>query len=245
MAKSRRGLTQDLLPFVRNAIGFGDLRVVFQPVVDIRSGEVLAYEALARSQDPAFPSPPVLISAAIQHDCCGELGRILRALAIEGCPSAALFLNIHPKEFEEGWLLRPDDPIFRHDQPVYLEITESVPLSLSTECFGTLREIRNKGVRLVVDDLGAGYSNLKYIADLAPEVVKLDRGLVASLTLDTRLYRLVRALVRLCVDLDAKVVAEGIETESELLAVRDAGVHYGQGYFLARPAFPPPLPRAL
>ena len=95
-------------------------------------------------------------------------------------------------------------------------------------------------MHLVVDDLGAGYSNLKYIADLNPRVVKLDRDLIAGLTRDSRLFKLVSAIVRLCTELDAKVVAEGIETATELDAVVAAGARYGQGYLLARPAFPPP-----
>jgi EAL domain-containing protein (putative c-di-GMP-specific phosphodiesterase class I) len=106
-----------------------------------------------------------------------------------------------------------------------------------------LREIRGKGIYLVVDDLGAGYSNLKYIADLSPRVVKLDRELVAGLTRGSRLHRLVASLVRLCRELDASVVAEGIETVDELAAVCDAGVRFGQGYLLARPAFTPPAVR--
>ncbi|HKO94629.1 MAG TPA: EAL domain-containing protein, partial [Polyangiaceae bacterium] len=103
-----------------------------------------------------------------------------------------------------------------------------------------LSEVRGKGVGLVVDDLGAGYSNLRYIADLAPEVVKLDRGLIVQLVKGTRQHRLVRSIVRLCEDLGTKVVAEGIETEDEARAVIDTGAHYGQGFFFAKPSYPPP-----
>jgi EAL domain-containing protein (putative c-di-GMP-specific phosphodiesterase class I) len=95
-------------------------------------------------------------------------------------------------------------------------------------------------VHLVVDDLGAGYSNLKYIADLHPRVVKLDRELIAGLSRGTRLFKLVAGIVRLCSELDARVVAEGIETVEELGAVIEAGARYGQGYLLARPANPLP-----
>jgi len=115
-----------------------------------------------------------------------------------------------------------------------------VPLSHFRLCQTILSEVRDRGIFLVVDDLGAGYSNLKYIADLHPRIVKLDRGLVAGLAHDTRMFKLVSAIVVLCQDLDAVVVAEGIETVDELRAVVDAGATYGQGYLLARPAFPPP-----
>jgi EAL domain-containing protein (putative c-di-GMP-specific phosphodiesterase class I) len=181
-----------------------------------------------------------LFAAAVAENVTGQLGRILRAMALDGCPGHPLFLNLHPAELNERWVVQPDDPIFQHSEDVYLEITEAVPLSHFRLCKDMLAEVRGRGVHLVVDDLGAGYSNLKYIADLQPRVVKLDRGLVAGLTRDTRLFKLVSAIVRMCSDLDAKVVAEGIETEAELDAVIAAGACYGQGYLLARPAFPPP-----
>jgi EAL domain-containing protein (putative c-di-GMP-specific phosphodiesterase class I) len=242
MGLSRRGITQDLNDFVRESLAVKDVSVAFQPLLDLRTRDVFAYEALLRSKDPRFNGPPALIQFAIDNNCCGELGRLIRQLATHRCGEHALFLNIHPSEFEDGWLVRPDDPIFTHDLPVYLEITETVPVSHAKHCHGSLEEIRSKGVRLAVDDLGAGYSNLKYIADLSPDIVKLDRHLTAQLDQNGRLFRLVRAVVRLCEDLGAEVVAEGIETEGELHAATRAGVHYGQGYFIARPAETPPKP---
>ncbi len=216
------------------------VRVVYQPLVDLKTGKIFAYEALVRSLSDDFDSPMSLFAAAVQHGCTGELGRIIRELAIAGSQSHPLFLNIHPAELNEKWLVQPDDPIFQHSEDIYLEITEGVPLSHFRLCQSILREVRGRGVYLVVDDLGAGYSNLKYIADLQPKVVKLDRDLIAGLRKDTRMYRLVKAIVVLCRELDALVVAEGIETVEELDAVREAGAHFGQGYLLARPASPPP-----
>jgi EAL domain-containing protein (putative c-di-GMP-specific phosphodiesterase class I) len=225
---------------IPNVLSVGALRVVYQPIVDLRRNRIYAYEALVRSDSPHFQGPPALFNEAIRSQVCGALGRVVRELATSSCPDYPLFLNVHPNEFDEGWLVQPDDPIFSHDHPVYLEITESVPLSHFALCHSVLREIRSKGVSLAVDDLGAGYSNLKYIVDLQPEVVKLDRGLVAQAHRDERMQVLLRHIVRLCEELGARVVAEGIETREELDVVRAAGAHYGQGYFLARPSFPPP-----
>jgi EAL domain-containing protein (putative c-di-GMP-specific phosphodiesterase class I) len=217
-----------------------ELFVVYQPVVDLRSRKVFAYEALARTKAPEFDGPLSLFAAAVEHSCTGELGRILRGMSLDGCATHPLFMNLHPAELNEGWVVQPDDPIFQHSEDVYLEITEGVPLSHFRLCQNMLDEVRGRGVHLVVDDLGAGYSNLKYIADLHPRVVKLDRGLIAGLTKSSRLFKLVSAIVRLCGELDSKVVAEGIETQNELEAVVAAGARYGQGYLLARPAFPLP-----
>jgi len=238
-ALSRNTRTMQSLA-IRRVVDARDVRVVYQPVVDLSTQKVFAYEALARSKAPEFAGPIELFKAAVDHSCAGELGRLLRELAVESCPTHPLFLNIHPAELNEHYLVQPDDPIFDHDTDVFLEITEAVPLSHFELCRSMLAEIRGRGVYLVVDDLGAGYSNLKYIADLEPRVVKLDRELVAGLVKDSRLYTLVSGIVVLCEQLGARVVAEGIETVEELDAVIASGARYGQGYLLARPDYPPP-----
>ena len=225
---------------VQWALEAGKLYVAFQPVVDLETMSVFGYEALARSEISEFAHPMDLLRAAMRAGFLGELGRGLRHMALHGCPTHPLLLNIHPNEFDEGWLVRPDDPIAFHDHDVYLEITESVPLSHYRYCHSVLREIRSKGVRIAIDDLGAGYSNFKYIADLEPDLVKLDRELIAGVTRQSRLHKLVSSIVTLCNDQGARVVAEGIETEDELNAVIDTGAHYGQGFYLARPARHPP-----
>jgi len=208
-------------------------------LVTLETNQVFAYEALVRSTSPDYKSPPALFAEAINADCCGALGRQIREEAVANCPFP-LFLNIHPNEFDEGWLVQPDDPIFSHEHPVFLEITESVPLSHFHYCHSVLSEVRSKGAYLAVDDLGAGYSNLKYISDLKPEIVKLDRGLITDIDTDRRQRLLVSGLVRLCTELGAQVVGEGLETKDQVKAAVDSGVHYGQGYVLARPSFPPP-----
>ncbi len=219
-----------------------DLSVVFQPIVRVATGDVYAYEALVRCAVPEYKNPTKLFERAVREQCVGRLGRAIRAVGVPLCAGVPVFFNVHPVELSDRWLVRPDDPIYMHDEPIFLEITESVPLEHFALCRSVLREIRARGdARLVVDDLGAGYSNLKYIADLEPAVVKLDRELVADIDRHPRVQRLVHWLVRLCGDLGAEVVAEGVETEDELACVRDQGVQLVQGYLLARPGFPLPL----
>lgn len=226
---------------MQRLVSIDELSVVFQPIVDLSSGSLFAYEALVRCRRPELASPPVLFERAVSAGCVGRLGRMIREIAMPLASGRPLFLNVHPQELQEGWLVRPDDPIYLHDSSVYLEVTESVPLTHYELCIDVLREVRSRsGLHLVVDDLGAGYSNLKRIADLEPKVVKLDRGLVCGVDRSSRQRQLVASVVRLCADLDASVVAEGIETESELSALKDTGAHYGQGYLFARPAFPMP-----
>jgi EAL domain-containing protein (putative c-di-GMP-specific phosphodiesterase class I) len=221
-----------------------DIDVVFQPIVDLQTGVPFAYEALTRCRWPEFKNPVVLFQQAEAERACGPLGRKIREVAFSRCADAPLFVNLHPHELSDGWLVRPDDPLFFHDRAVYLEITESAAFSYFGLCAGVLKEICSRGgAYLVVDDLGAGHSNLKRIVDLEPHVVKLDLALVRGIEKSRRQQILVRQVVSLCEELGAKVVAEGIETEDELRAVLDTGAHYGQGYLFAKPAYPVPATR--
>ncbi len=212
------------------------LRVVYQPIYQLKTGEVFAYEALARVDAPEFDNLLQLFQAASKVGLVGELGHLHRSQAVGQCPHTPLFINIFPTEFDYELLVRPDDAIFRHKHPVYIEITESVPLSHFEQCHDVIGELRKKGIMLAIDDLGAGFSNLKYIADLVPEMVKLDRGLIAGVQEGDRQSKLVRLMVSLCKDMGAKVVAEGIETIHELIVAERAGVDFCQGYLLGRPS---------
>lgn len=208
---------------------------VYQPIVDLRTGGTYGYEALARCELPDLASPLQLLRAAAGERMLGRLGRELRRTAVAAHPGNRLFLNIHPDEFDEPFLTMLDDPMFNVDE-VYLEITEAAPLTHYRFCRDVLDELRSRGVRLVIDDFGAGYSNVMYVAELAPDIVKLDRTLVTGVHQGTRQHTLLRSLVAMCADQGATVIAEGIETQIELDAVRSAGIELCQGYFLGRPA---------
>jgi len=122
---------------------------------------------------------------------------------------------------------------------VFIEVTESAAFEYFELCSNVLCEICSRsGAKLVIDDFGAGYSNLRRVVDLRPSVVKVDRSIVRGLDTNSRQRVLFRHLVNMCNELGARVVAEGIETLDELKAVRDGGADYGQGYFMARPSFP-------
>ncbi|HKO50865.1 MAG TPA: EAL domain-containing protein [Polyangiaceae bacterium] len=225
---------------VRSLTG-NDINMVFQPIVDIQTGLLFAHEALVRCKLPQYASPLTLFLAAEKEHACGHLGRIIRQQTFERCQDTALFVNVHPEELSQRWLVRPDDPIFFHEREVYLEITESAAFTHYDLCMSVLKDVcARSGAHLVVDDYGAGHSNLARILDLNPKVVKLDGLLIRGIDKDPRRQIMVRHMVALCSDLGAKVVAECIETVEELKAVADLGVHFAQGYVLARPTFPAP-----
>lgn len=229
----------DSLAALRSFVSPENLSVVLQPIVDLSTGETFAHEALVRCDLEAYRNPLDLFDKAVARRCTGRLGRMIREIGVPLC-NGPLFINVHPDELKESWLVRPDDPIYEHDHDVFIEITESVPLSHREVCRNVLAEIGARaGVHLVVDDLGAGYSNLMRIADLEPTMVKLDRQLVQGLQHSKRQRQLVAGVVELCNKLGAEVIAEGVETEEEFDAVRLTGVQYAQGYLFAKPAFPP------
>jgi EAL domain-containing protein (putative c-di-GMP-specific phosphodiesterase class I) len=218
-----------------------DLGVVFQPIVDVASGRALAFEALVRCRHPDYPSPPQLFEAAEKENACGRLGRFIRDVAFESCGDVALFVNLHPQELSSHWLVQPDDPIGFHARPVYLEVTETSAFTHFNLCMGVLKELaRRTGARIVVDDFGAGYSNLERVATIEPAVIKLDLALTREIHRHKPKQTVVRHVTAMARDLGASVVAEGVETLDELHCVRDLGVGFAQGYLLARPSAPPP-----
>lgn len=226
-------------PHAREAFEHQLFSMVYQPIVNLKTGRILAYEALARMRTPHVPNILALFEALEGCGMAGQLGRVLRRLATRNCPYP-LSINLIPSEFAEGWLVRPDDAVFFHRQSVILELTESVPLEYYDRCFDMVEEMRRRALRIAIDDFGSGYSNLKYISDLRPDLVKLDRKLLAGIKPGNRVFRLLRSIVTMVHEMESKVVAEGIETVLEFHAVRECGCDYGQGYFLAMPAEQPP-----
>ncbi len=206
-----------------------------QPIVHLATGSVFAYEGLVRCQ-LAEASALQLLTSAVEQGTMGLLGRYLRQRAMQMAPGARLFINVHPSELDEEYLASPDDPVFSHDGEVVIEVPESAPLVRYRFAHSTIETLRRSGIKLAIDDFGAGYSNLGYITTLAPEVVKLDRELVAGAAPGTRQQQLLASLNALCVAQGAIVVAEGIETETELDAVIQAGIPLAQGYLLGRPS---------
>jgi EAL domain-containing protein (putative c-di-GMP-specific phosphodiesterase class I) len=218
-----------------------DIGVHFQPIVNTTTREIFAYEALVRCRVPAYQSPLALIDAALKEKAMGRLGRRIREATFRGCAGLNVFINIHPAELESRWLVRTDDPLNQHDRQVFLEITECAAFEQFDLCMNVLKNVCSRvGAHLVVDDLGTGHSNLTRVLELEPRVVKLDMGLIRDMDKLPKKRVLVKHLVRLCTELGADVVAEGIETPGELAAACDAGVQLVQGFLLARPAFPPP-----
>lgn len=152
--------------FFDGLVRLDDFSTVFQPVVRLADGGLFCYEALVRCPSVNL-SPAGLFAQAASLRSAGRLGRMIREVAVSLCSGTPLFVNLHPSELEEGWLLRFDDPLFAHDDDIYLEVAESVPTTHADLCESVLAAAcADTGVYLVVDDFGARSSNLQLIADL-------------------------------------------------------------------------------
>ena len=213
------------------------LNADFQPIVNLHSGQTRGYEVLARCGSEGLTEPADLFARATLEKKLGELGRAIRTIAVRECPGKALFIPVHPSELRDRYLVQPDDPIFSHDAPVYLELAQP---TLSGLAMHVIRELGSRSsVSLVIDDLGAGPATLKQIIDLEPVAVKLDRELLAGLDKSRRKQVVVRALVSMCEQLGAQVIAKGVDCEAEAEVARECGVVFAQGFVLGEPS---PLP---
>jgi EAL domain-containing protein (putative c-di-GMP-specific phosphodiesterase class I) len=225
------------------------LRVVYQPIVDLLNGAVVGYEALSRfSLSPVRP-PDQWFSeaAAIGLGVELELHALRAALAERHkLPSGTyLSLNVSPQTAMSPLLsdLLAAFPC----EGLVLEVTEHVGIDDYDALTGSLGRLRSWGLRIAIDDAGSGYASLRHILDIRPDIIKLDIALTRGIGSDPARQALAIALVSFRKDIGAVLVAEGIETRTELEVLVRLGLRHGQGYFLGRPAALPqsvPVPSA-
>ncbi|WP_019015161.1 EAL domain-containing protein [Elioraea tepidiphila] len=224
------------------------LRVAFQPIVVERHGgwSVFAYEALVRGAagEPAGEVLAALRQAADPHvlDLACRLAGLRDAAALGLHRSEALLsLNVLPSA-----TLNPETCLgatlaaarrlgFAPDQ-ILFEITEAEQSRDPGRLRDTVAAQRAHGVRIAIDDFGAGYAGLGLLVEFQPDIVKLDMQLLRGVDRDPVRARIVAAIARVCHDLGITMIAEGIETPEELAALHDMGIRHFQGYLLARPA---------
>jgi EAL domain-containing protein (putative c-di-GMP-specific phosphodiesterase class I) len=216
------------------------LMTAFQPIFNIRSGSVEGVEALTRfvTADAIAPEKWFTNAAAV------GLGTPLEYLAIQTALDAArdlpehlyVALNVSPRTcLDRGLaaiLKRSSIPCAR----IILELTEHAPVHDYAVLTTALAGLRRRGVRIAIDDSGAGFATFRHIVRLAPEFIKLDRELVAGIDVHPAQHALGAAIVMFAREIGANVVAEGVETAAELKAITDLGMEGVQGFLLGRPS---------
>jgi EAL domain-containing protein (putative c-di-GMP-specific phosphodiesterase class I) len=220
----------------------GALTMVHQPIAHLATGEIMGVEALARF-DCKPRRPPNLWfdeAAAVGRGPELELAAIHAALSqLHRFPrDTFMSVNASPATAAAPGLARLLERFPAHR--VVLELTEHSRVDDYEPLVAALQALRKRGARLAVDDAGAGYSSLRHILRLRPDILKLDTALTRGIDADPTRRALGTALVTFAGEIGAVLIAEGIETSTELLALRDLGVAWGQGYHLAHPASDPP-----
>lgn len=215
------------------------LTLVAQPIVDLAEGVVAGYEALTRVPAEWRVPPDLLFAAARASGRSGPLHRTVVGQALRLLdrlpPNTFLTVNVDPGDLASPEVLgqlcaRP------RLAPLVVEITEHAWPADRDGVDAAIAALRERGALIAADDVGAGYAGLNQLMHVRPDIVKIDRELVDGLGSDPAAEALVAALGRLCGDLDAWVIAEGVETEVHLAALTRLGVPLAQGWLFGRPA---------
>lgn len=226
---------------IRAVIDQQAIRMVFQPIVDIRSRSIVGAESLARFDIEPRRTPDVWFSESWEVGLGHELELTAVRLALEQMQQLPegvyLSVNVSPTGLQSDAffeLLEMADP-----RRVVVEVTEHTIVQDYEPLLAARHRLHEHGSRLAVDDAGAGYSGLSHIIRITPEIMKLDVSLTMNIHKDEARQALAASAVAFAARMDVDLVAEGVETADDALALQLLGVQYGQGYFFAKPG---PLP---
>ncbi len=215
----------------------------FQPIIDAEFSRLFAHEALIRGpRGESAASVLAAVDAGSRH----EFDRDTRIAAIRMAASLGLpgllSLNFLPQALDTlpdaiDSALAAASEAGIPARSLILEVTEGEIIHDTRRLTEQLNQYRATGLRLAIDDFGAGYAGLNLLADFQPDIVKLDMQLVRGIDTDGPRQAIARAVIQVCDDLGIDVIAEGVETEDEYRWFRRVGVRLYQGYLLGRPAF--------
>jgi EAL domain-containing protein (putative c-di-GMP-specific phosphodiesterase class I) len=227
----------------------GELRTVYQPIVDTRDGRIAGVEALLRWDHPArgLVTPAVLVPLAEQSGLITEIGSWVLEQA---CPDRRRWRDGGDDELtiavnvSAHQLMAPDyaagvaevlDRTGTEPKLVTLEMTESVFVQDSERALVVLNELKHLGVELALDDFGTGYSSLNYLKRFPIDIVKIDRGFVSDMEHDPASHAIVCAVIELAHTLGLSVIAEGVETAEQHMQLAALDCDSCQGFYFARP----------
>lgn len=231
------------------------LSAVFQPIIDFRTHSYIGYEGLIRGPiDTPLHSPIHLFAAAERHGLRRRLEQlsretVFRAFAKLQLPGK-LFVNSSPDCLDDDLIFNGGTVDLLHQvgispARVVIELTENQRINDYPDIHRVLAHYRSLGYQIAIDDLGEGFANLRMWSEIQPDYVKIDRHFIDGIAQDKLKHHFVKAIQNLAESCSAMVIAEGIESEADCLAVRDLGIALAQGYLIAMPiAEPRTLPSA-
>ena len=227
------------------------MNTVFQPIFDVQANKTFGFEALKRpAAFTIFPNADDFYEFVGQTKNVFSFERFCRNLSVKRYyeklnettekKDFILFLNIHPnvlldKNYHSGETLSLLKDYEIEPQHVVFELTERSAVTDFQEFSRVLSHYRKQGYRIAVDDVGSGYNSLKTRIYLKPEFIKIDRSLIQNIDTEIPQQQLLSIILNYALQSETKVIAEGIERFEEYRFIREAGVHYAQGYALGRP----------
>jgi diguanylate cyclase (GGDEF)-like protein/PAS domain S-box-containing protein len=244
----RRRATErlDIEHALRKALAGGDLRLHFQPIVDLTSRVAVGHEALLRWEHPerGMLMPGHFLHVAEESGLIADIGRWVlgeaaRAAAASASPEGYVAINVSPHQVTRPGLSETVEKALTDaglpPERLVVELTESVMLSSAPGAREEITRLDDLGVRIVVDDFGTGFSALSYLRDLPVSGIKVDRSFTAGLGHDEQSERIVEALTGLGRGLGVDVIVEGVETEEQHGVLAAIGAEHAQGYLFGRP----------
>jgi EAL domain-containing protein (putative c-di-GMP-specific phosphodiesterase class I) len=225
---------------VQQVLDDQDITMVFQPIVDLLTSQVVGVEALARFSAQPQRRPDEWFAEAAAAGLGIELELLAVSAAVAHLDQLAdgiyLSVNVSPRTALDPRLTQTLRP---QAARIVLELTEHARVDQYDHLLAALTELRNAGMRVAVDDAGSGYASLQHVLRLSPDIIKLDIELIRGVNADPARQSLAAALVLFGDKIGATITAEGIETDDELHTLRRLHVPYGQGFHLGRPGHLP------
>lgn len=222
-----------------------EMRVVFQPIADLATGQVVAFEALARWSSPRLGrvNPDEFILAAERMNLIGRLteGMLERALACASGWPDDLVLSFNVSSIQLCELGAADRLLSKIEESGFdpkrfqVELTETALLADFSIARENISILRNAGASIALDDFGSGHASISYLREMCFDVVKLDGSMIADVTRSAQMLNLLRGVIDLCRSLGVRCVAEHVETADQLASLRALGCDAVQGYYLGRP----------
>jgi EAL domain-containing protein (putative c-di-GMP-specific phosphodiesterase class I) len=240
----REGVETERRTELSRLISQGGVRAVFHPIVRLADREIIGHEALTRPLGGvSFDTVEELFAFAESTDLLMEFERLCRRTAIETAARTPglglLFINASAQAVEDPeWAAGGMDEVLKQSglspRDVVVEITERVAIVRHDEFQEALRTFKERGYRVAVDDMGAGYASLQSLANIEPDFLKFDTSLVHDIDKSSIKQSLLETLRQLADKIKARVIAEGIEREEELQVLRKLGIELGQGFLFHR-----------
>ncbi|NWO04779.1 MAG: EAL domain-containing protein [Alteromonadaceae bacterium] len=223
---------------IHSVLAEDSINIHYQPIYSLEADKVVGYESLSRFSSEPYRTPDIWFAEAASVGLGEDLEMMAIRKAVTGLnhfdPSTYISINASPEYVLNGAI---HDALAGIDVTrIVLEITEHSPVNSYPDLVSALEPLRKRGMRLAIDDAGAGYASFQHVLELDADIIKLDRSLTREVDVQMNKHSLARALCAFATSVQCEIIAEGVETQSELKVLKELGVGKVQGYLIGRPA---------